>query len=98
MNHQKENPLVSVVIATYNGEKFLAEQLDSIFNQSYKNIEVIAVDDASSDSTYNILKQYSLKYKNLKIFVNEKNLGYIKNFEKRFYAFKRRFDFSKRSG
>lgn len=84
MNYKKENPLVSVVIATYNGEKFLAEQLDSIFDQSYKNIEVIAVDDASNDNTHSILKAYSLKHQNFNVFANETNLGYIKNFEKGF--------------
>ena len=59
MNHAQ---LVSVALATYNGEQFLKDQLDSIYNQTYKNIEVIATDDCSDDGTLEILKDYSQKY------------------------------------
>ena len=79
-----ENPLISVVIATYNGEKFLRKQLDSIFNQTYKNLEIIAVDDCSSDSTVSILHEYAARYDNFKVFVHNCNVGYIKNFERGF--------------
>jgi glycosyltransferase involved in cell wall biosynthesis len=75
-------PLVSIALCTYNGEKFLRTQLDSLLDQTYRNIEVIAVDDTSSDSTVGILKEYAAKDSRLKFFVNEKNLGYNKNFEK----------------
>jgi len=74
-------PQVSIAIATYNGEKNLEKQLDSIYNQTYKNIEVIVTDDGSTDGTIEILEQYRKSY-GLKYFVNEKNLGFIKNFEK----------------
>lgn len=77
----KKNPLISVAIATYNGEKFLREQLDSIFNQTYKNIEVIVCDDCSSDSTVSIFEEYKSNF-GLKYYINEKNLGFVKNFEK----------------
>ncbi|WP_304544128.1 glycosyltransferase family 2 protein [Sulfurimonas microaerophilic] len=73
--------LVSVAIATYNGEKYLRKQLDSIYNQTYQNIEVIVCDDCSDDNTINILEEYSKKY-NLIYYLNEYNLGYVKNFEK----------------
>ena len=73
--------LISIAMATYNGEKYLREQLDSIYNQTYKNIEVIVCDDCSTDGTVQILEEYKQKY-GLKYFINEKNLGYIKNFEK----------------
>ena len=73
--------LVSIAMTTYNGEKYLKEQLDSIFNQSYKNLELIVCDDCSSDKTVEILKEYSDRF-GLKYFINEKNLGYVKNFEK----------------
>ena len=43
------NPLVSVAMTTYNGEKYLKEQIDSILNQSYKNIELVICDDCSKD-------------------------------------------------
>jgi glycosyltransferase involved in cell wall biosynthesis len=73
-------PLISVVLATYNGEKYLREQLDSIFSQDYSNFEVIASDDCSSDATVEILDEYSKRY-NLCWSVNERNLGFIRNFE-----------------
>ena len=46
---------VLVVMSTYNGEKFIKEQLDSIINQTYKNIEIIVRDDGSKDNTVNII-------------------------------------------
>jgi len=52
------NPLVSVVIPVYNGEKYIRETLLSVFSQTYKNLEVIVVDDASTDSTPKILKEF----------------------------------------
>ena len=79
MNHKA---LVSIALCTYNGEAYLREQLDSIVNQSYSPLELIAVDDSSSDNTLNILKEYAAKYPFIKVFVNPENLGYIRNFEK----------------
>jgi len=77
----KENSLVSVALATYNGEKYLKEQLDSIYAQTYKNIEVVVTDDGSADGTVEILEQYAQSH-GLRYYVNEKNLGFVKNFEK----------------
>ncbi len=77
-----ENKLVSIAMAIYNGEKFIAEQLDSILSQSYSNLEIIICDDHSTDSTPAILKKYSQKDDLIKLFLNENNLGLIKNFEK----------------
>ena len=53
--------LVSIVIPVYNSEKYLEECLDSILNQTYENIEIIAIDDGSEDSSLDILKKYSDK-------------------------------------
>jgi glycosyltransferase involved in cell wall biosynthesis len=74
-------PLISIAMATYNGEKYLKEQLDSIYAQTYKNIEVIVTDDCSTDKTVEILEQYT-QTKGLKYYVNESNLGFVRNFEK----------------
>ncbi len=74
-------PLVSVALATYNGDQFLDKQLNSIFSQSYENIEVIVCDDCSDDSTIEILEKYSKNY-NLTYYRNERNIGYVRNFEK----------------
>lgn len=67
------NKLVSVIIPTYNVERFIHEAVDSILNQSYKNLEIIIVDDCSSDNTFLILKDYEQKFSNVKVFQNEKN-------------------------
>lgn len=73
--------MISLAMPTYNGERFLKEQLDSIYNQTIVPDEVIVVDDCSTDGTISILEEYKKKY-GLKYWVNEKNLGYNKNFEK----------------
>ena len=54
-------PLVSVVMTTYNGERFLAEQLESLFAQSYSNLEIIICYDCSTDSTVSILRYFDEK-------------------------------------
>lgn len=54
-----ENALVSVIIPAYNAEKYIQETLDSILNQSYKNIEIIVINDGSTDYTEGVLQKYS---------------------------------------
>ena len=76
------NPLVSIVMATYNGERFLEAQLESIISQTYTNLEIIVVDDGSTDQSHTILKSYAAKDARIKLFYNASNLGYIKNFER----------------
>lgn len=77
-----QEPLISVALCTYNGEKFLLEQMDSILAQTYKNLEIIIVDDCSTDKTTEIINVYAEKDKRIKLFRNEANLGFNKNFEK----------------
>lgn len=75
---------VSLVMAVYNGEKYLIEQLDSIRKQTYLIDEVILIDDVSTDNSYELIHQYIDGYKliNWKLIKNENNLGYRKNFKK----------------
>ena len=74
---------ISVALCTYNGEKFIKKQLDSILHQTLKVNEIIVCDDQSSDSTLEILEKYKSDYPNIfKIFINESNLKSNKNFEK----------------
>ncbi len=73
---------VSIALCAYNGAKFLPMQLDSILQQSYKNIELIIVDDNSSDNTESLLRDVAEKDPRIKLFFNEKNLGFNANFEK----------------
>ncbi len=75
-------PLVSVVLITYNGARYLEEQLQSIFNQSYTNIELVCMDDGSTDETVKILNAHASRRDKMVVYVNEVNLGFIKNFEK----------------
>lgn len=72
----KDCPLVSVLMAVYNGEKFVAQSINSILQQTFSNLELIVIDDASSDNTPTILKSY--QDKRLKIYTNPHNLGLTK--------------------
>ncbi len=74
--------LVSVVMCTFNGEKYITEQIESVLGQSYKKLEVIVVDDCSTDRTVEIVKLFAEGDARLSIEINEVNLGYVKNFEK----------------
>lgn len=74
--------LISIAMCSYNGERFIKEQIDSILSQTYRNFELIVVDDGSNDSTVTIIKEYQIKDDRIKLFQNEKNLGFVKNFEK----------------
>ncbi|WP_308006687.1 glycosyltransferase family 2 protein [uncultured Chryseobacterium sp.] len=73
----------SVAVCTYNGEKFLQKQIDSILNQTHPIDEIIVCDDGSTDATLKILNSYKEKYPEIfQIYINEKNLRSVKNFEK----------------
>ena len=72
---------IDILMATYNGEKYLNEQIDSILNQTYSNFRLLISDDCSKDGTREILKEYEQKDNRIKVFYQEKNLGYVKNFE-----------------
>lgn len=76
----KNDKKVAVIMSTYNGEKYIREQIDSILAQTYKNIDIYVRDDGSTDKTVEILKEYE-KDGNIKLFLGE-NLGFIKSFFK----------------
>jgi len=81
---EKDNslfPLVSVVMCTYNGAKFLQSQLDSLFKQTYPNIEIIIADDASADGTQKILLENAAKDQRIVLHFHPQNVGFNKNFE-----------------
>ena len=79
---------VAILLSTYNGEKYLREQIDSILNQTYTNFELIVRDDGSKDNTVKIIKEYIEKSDKEITLIEGKNLGFIKSF---FYFFKRRW-------
>ena len=68
-------------MATFNGERYIKEQIDSILSQTYQNFELIIGDDCSTDSTLSILKEYAQKDERIVIIQNPENLGFKKNFE-----------------
>ncbi len=74
MNH---TPLVSILIANYNNSRFIEETLDSAINQTYKDIEIIIVDDFSIDNSIEVIERYIHNHpeKLIKLFKNETNLG-----------------------
>lgn len=71
---------VTILMATYNGSRFIKEQIESIINQTYGNWELIIRDDASSDTTARIVKSFLNKDKRMRFFVNDNNLGPVMNF------------------
>lgn len=74
-------PLVSVVLCTYNGEGHLCQQLDSLLAQDYPNLEIVAVDDASSDGSLKLLRDYAQQHPGIRIHANSSNQGASRNFE-----------------
>lgn len=76
------NPKIEILLATYNGEKYVGEQIDSIINQTYRNWILLIRDDNSKDRTLEILKEYEKKDNRIKVIEDKKgNLEFVKNFE-----------------
>ncbi len=67
--------LISIITQNYNGEKYLKTFLESVCNSSFRNFELILVDDASTDKSVEIIKNFQKKDKRIKLFLNKKNLG-----------------------
>ena len=72
---------IDILLPTYNGEKYLREQLDSILNQTYKNIRLIISDDCSKDSTPKILEEYRNKDERIELYLQKENMGVVKGIE-----------------
>jgi glycosyltransferase involved in cell wall biosynthesis len=73
--NQLDSPLVSVIMPNYNKEKFIAESIKSIQGQSYKNLELIIVDDVSTDGSLKTIKKAAAGDSRIKIFSQTKNVG-----------------------
>ncbi len=73
---------ISVIMPVYNAHRFLSQAVDSVLNQSYRNFELILVDDCSTDNSYDILCEYEKKDTRVRVFRNEKNRGvsFTRNF------------------
>lgn len=70
---------ISIIMPVYNSEKYLADTINTIINQSYQNWELIVIDDCSTDNSYDIVKSLREKDNRIKLYKNEKNLGICGN-------------------
>lgn len=68
-------PLISTIMSVYNSENTIENSIKSILNQSFENFEFIIVDDCSTDSSIEIIKNYQIYDKRVKLFKNDKNIG-----------------------
>lgn len=71
----KHKPLVSVVMPTYNAEKYIKEAIESVLSQTVSDIELLVIDDCSKDATAEIVREFAARDPRVKLLVNEKNLG-----------------------
>ena len=77
-----EKPLVSIICHCYNHSKFVLETLKSVLNQTYDNIEVIVVDDFSTDNSADVISSFMVKHPEIKFIQNHRNLGITKSFNR----------------
>lgn len=84
---------VKVLLSTYNGEKYLSKQLNSLLQQSYKNLHILVRDDGSKDNTVKILKEYQDKFPEKIKIVSQKNIGVIESFFKLIEISENNYDF-----
>lgn len=72
--------MVSVIMSVYNGKKYLRDAITSIVMQSYKDIELIIIDDGSTDSSIDIEKEFAKRYQNIRLYLQQNHgLGYSRN-------------------
>lgn len=72
-------PLVSVLMTSFNREKYIGEAIQSVLSSTYNNYELIIVDDCSTDNTVEVVKGFQSKVERIRLYVNEKNLGQFAN-------------------
>ena len=77
-----EKPLVSIIIPTYNRLEYLKKAINSALNQTYKNIELIIIDDCSGGNAFENILQFCKEYPQVFVFKNEFNLGFVKTLNK----------------
>lgn len=75
-------PLISVAMTVYNGEEYLRQQVESVLGQTVRDIELVIVDDCSTDGSWALMNELSQGDKRIRIFRNDRNLGFKRNFER----------------
>ena len=88
MENEQKLPKICVIMSTYNGEKYLKVQIDSILNQKNVDLTLHIFDDISTDKTVEIAKEYESKNSNVFVHVNEKNKNFTYNFLDALFSFK----------
>lgn len=74
---KNSKPLVSIILSVHNSEKNLAECLKSLISQTYRNIEIVTIEDQSTDSSHQILKKFNKNYKRIRAYRNVKRYGIV---------------------
>ena|SRR5258708_15358213 len=77
-----KKPQLSVVMPTYNCQKYIGRAIESILEQTFKNYEFIIIDDASTDKTLSIIRSYARKDKRIRVIRNKKNLQIARSLNK----------------
>ena len=77
---ESKNPVISIGMPVYNGEKFLRNKIESLLNQTFQDFELIISDNGSTDLTYKICNEYTKKDKRIIYFQQKKNIGGWNNF------------------
>ena len=76
------NSLVSVIMSAHNAEETIEKAINSLLNQTYTNLEILLVDDFSSDRTLGICEDFDKSYENITLFRNDKNIGLTRSLNK----------------
>ena len=76
----QEFPLITVICSCYNHAKFVTKSLESVLNQTYKNIQLIVIDDCSIDNSVSVIENFIIEYPQIIFIKNKINLGLTKSF------------------
>nr|WP_297307931.1 glycosyltransferase family A protein [uncultured Flavobacterium sp.] len=78
----KQNPLVTVICTSFNHQNFVIQTLESVLKQTYSKIEIIIIDDCSTDKSVEVISDFLIKHPNIKFIKNSQNIGITKTFNK----------------
>jgi glycosyltransferase involved in cell wall biosynthesis len=91
LEEQNESPLITVVIPVYNAGRFITQTIESVINQTYKNLEILISDNCSEDDSLEIINDFARRDKRIKVLTSSYNAGLCSNFNKLFDHVKSEF-------